>query len=547
MSLRTLCGTGIEKFLAAAASALLVSGVALGQAPAGKAPATPTTPAAGAPSPGAAPAGAAPGATVAESPPQQQTLTVENLIGDAVSLSNQQYPEVESAIQRFRNSDPNGAREYLVMAKQKYPKLPPVDLLMAKMAVFARNGDLARQYLEATVTNTPNDPEAYLLLADLAFAEGRTTEAHALFEEARGLVEKFTENAKRQQNFNIRVLAGLAAVQERRQRWEDANALLMKWVQLDPDSAAAHTRLGVTLYHLNKPDQAIAEFKKSRDLQPSSPNPHVMLGSLYTQEKKTAEAQKEFEAAYAEDGKNESTARAYAQWLIQQDQLDKAQQVATQMRKNQPNSIAALMLDGVIAKMRNQPQAAEEALTKVLSIDMTNADATNLLALILADSTNPAQQEKALSYAKMNAQRFPSSSQANVAYAWVLTKLGRANEAGEYLQRAVQARNLTADSAYLVARIFLQNNQKEQAKTALEQVLEQSAGGMFMFRKDAEALLKELGGAVPQTSSAPAASPAGNPAAAPAGGRAAPGTAAPRTGAATPRSGGTQTQPVANQ
>jgi tetratricopeptide (TPR) repeat protein len=409
--------------------------------------------------------------------------------------------------------------------------------LMAKLWVFARQGDQARQYLEATVTNNPTDPEAYLLLADLAFAEGRTTEAHALFEKARGYVDKFADNAKRQQNFQIRVLAGLAAVQERRQQWEDANALLAKWAQLDPDSDAAHTRLGVTLYHLGKMDQALAEFKKARDMKATAPHPQVMLGSLYAQDHKSAEAQKAFEAAYAEDGKNENTARAYAQFLIQQDQLDKAQQVAAAMRKQQPNSIAALMLDGVIAKMRNQPQAAEEALTKVLSLDVTNADATNLLSLILADSTNPAQQEKALSYAKMNAQRFPNSSQANVAYAWVLTKLNRSNEAGEYLNRAVQARNLTADSAYLVARIFMQNNQKDQARTALEQVLQQSAGGMFMFRKDAEALLKELGGTVPQASAAPVPGAAAT-AKTPAGGAAA---------AATPRQGATQAPPVAGQ
>jgi tetratricopeptide (TPR) repeat protein len=536
-------------FLAAAAAAFISGGNASAQAPrptspAGAAPAAAPATNAGA---AAAPGGgtATPGAPgTAEKP--QDTLTVEALIGDAVSLSNQQYPEVESAIQRFRNSDPAGARDYLTMAKQKYPKLPPVDLLMAKMWVFFRNGEQARQQLEETVKNNPNDPEAYLLLADLAFAEGRTTEAHALFEKARGFVDKFTENPKRQQNFQIRVLAGLAAVHERREQWAEANALLTKWVQIDPDSDAAHTRLGVTLYHLGKPDQALAEFKKARDLKTTAPHPQVVLGSLYAQDKKPAEAQKAFEAAYKEDGKNESTARAYAQWLIQQDQLDKAQQVAATMRKNQPNSVAALMLDGVIAKMRNQSEAAEEAFTKVLTLDVTNADATNLLALVLADSTNPAQQEKALSYAKMNAQRFPNSPQANVAYAWILTKLNRGNEAGEYLQRVLQQRNaLTADSAYLIARIFMQNNQKDQAKLALEQVLQQAGNGMFMFRKDAEKLLKELGGTVPQTSKTATTAPGA--ATAPAGGRATAGGTVPAPGAAAPGAAAPQTPPVAGQ
>ncbi|MEM9660457.1 MAG: hypothetical protein AAF961_19000, partial [Planctomycetota bacterium] len=36
-------------------------------------------------------------------------LTVEKLIGSAVSLSNQEYPEIEQAIQRFLNRDMAGA------------------------------------------------------------------------------------------------------------------------------------------------------------------------------------------------------------------------------------------------------------------------------------------------------------------------------------------------------------------------------------------------------------------------------------------------------
>lgn len=474
---------------------------------------------AAAPPAAGAPAAAAPAGGVAA---PQDPFTVENLIGDSVSLSNQAYPEVENALQRFKNGDLQGAKEYLDLAKQKYPKLPPVDLMLAKLQVFARNGEQARLLLESTVTNYPNDPEAYLLLADLAFAEGRTTESHALFEKAKSLVEKFNENAKRQQNFQIRVLAGLAAVHQRRQQWEPANELLVKWVELDPDSAAAHTRLGETMFRLKKPADAFNEFKKAREINAQSGHPYVVLGQLFTQENKLDEAKKAFEQAYKEDGKNEATGRAYAEWLIQQSQLDKAQQVAEEMRKNAPQSVAALMLDGLVAKMRNDPAGAEEALTQVLSVDPSNAGAINLLALILTESPNLAQQEKALRYAMMNAERFPTNSQANITLAWILAKLNRGAESDAYLQKAVQGGQLNADSAFLVAKILVAKGQKENALKALEQVLQQAGSGMFMYRKEAEALVKELGGTVPAAgtpapaAAAPAAAGA-KPAAAPAG------------------------------
>jgi tetratricopeptide (TPR) repeat protein len=474
--------------------------------------------------PAAAPAGAAPATAPAGGvAAAQDPFTVENLIGDSVSLSNQSYPEVENALQRFKNGDFQGAKEYLDLAKQKFPKLPPVDLLMAKLYVFARNGEQARALLESTVTNYPNDPEAYLLLADLAFAEGRTTESHALFEKAKGLVDKFSDNEKRQQNFQIRVLAGLAAVHQRRQEWQPANDLLVKWVELDPDSAAAHTRLGETLFRLKKPADAFNEFKKARELNVQSSHPYIVLGQLFTQDyttqkaakspdaaKSLEQAKKAFEQAYKEDGKNEATARAYAEWLIQQDQLDQAQKVAEEMRKNSPQSVAALMLDGLVAKMRNDDAGAEEALTQVLSLDPSNAGAINLLALILSESPNLAQQEKALRYAQMNAERFGTNSQANITLAWILAKLGRSAESDAFLQKAVQGGQLNADSAYLVAKILVQKGQKENALKALEQVLQQAGAGMFMYRKEAEAMVKELGGTLPAaagTVTTPAATP----------------------------------------
>ena len=432
-------------------------------------------------------------------------FTVENLIGDAVSLSNQAYPDVEQAIKRFKNSDVAGAQEYLEQAKKQYPKLPPVELSMAKLHIFNRNGQDGRVMLEATVTNHPEDPEAYLLLADLAFTEGRTTEAGALFDFAAGLTEKFADNEKRKKNFQIRVLAGRAAVFERRAKWQDANALLTQWVALDPESAAAHTRLGMTLFHLKKQPEALAEFTKARELRPDSAHPEIMLGQLYTQAGDVAKAREAFAKAYAADQKNEGTARAYAEWLIQQNDLEKAQEVAEGMRKESPDSIGALMLDGVVAKMRKQPKEAEEALKRVMELDPSNAGATNLLALILSESSNVGEQETALRHAQVNAERFQNNSQANVTLAWVLFKLGRVNEANAALQRGAQAGNLNADSAYLIAKILVDQKQPDQAKKALEQVLKQAGVGMFMYRKDAEALLKELGGEIPAPQAVPGA------------------------------------------
>jgi tetratricopeptide (TPR) repeat protein len=420
-----------------------------------------------------------------------KALTVETLIGDAVSLSNQKYPEVESAIQRFVNSDLKGARDYLDLAKTKYPKLPPTDLTLAKMFVILRSGQQARVFLDQATSVSPNDPEAYLLLADLAFIEGRITEAHALFEKADGLTQKFTENDKRKQNFAVRVLAGLSAIHERRQQWDQAQALLQKWVGIDPDSAIAHQRLGATLYRLNKIAEAQAEFTKARELDPNSNHPQVWLGLLYTQDKKNAEARKAFEAAYAAEADNERTAQAFAEWLIQQNDLEKAKAVAAALRTKAPSSVSALLLDGIVDKMQGKNDAAEATLMQVLASEPNNSTATNLLALILSESKDPADLDKALGYAQRNAAMVQNNTQINITYAWVLYQMGRLAEANQILGRGIN--NPSADGAYLIARIMEAQNQPEKAAALLQEVMNQAAaGGVFLYRRDADAMLKRL-------------------------------------------------------
>ena len=96
------------------------------------------------------------------------------------------------------------ARQFLEAAKKKDPNLPPVDLLLAKMYFLTDNATGGRVSLEKTAIDNPEDPEAYLILADQAMQQGRTIEADALYEKGLEMTTKFNGNAKRKRNFEIR-------------------------------------------------------------------------------------------------------------------------------------------------------------------------------------------------------------------------------------------------------------------------------------------------------------------------------------------------------
>ncbi len=417
-------------------------------------------------------------------------ITPAFLIGEAVSLSNQSYPDIDNAIQRFRNGDLQGAQLFLEKAAEKYPNLPPAEITLAKMQSVVRNAKAVHVLLESAVTKHPNDPEAYLILADQAFSGGRTTEANVLYEKTEELLNKFDKNTKRKRNFTIRVLAGRAAVAERRRQWEEAAGLLKQWAELAPENATAHQRYGIVLFRLKKPAEAFGQFKKSRELNPKAPHPYVLVGKLAAQEGDSEKAREAYEKAYAEEKSNTTTAQAYAEWLIQEDQLDNAQKVVSDLLKGDPNSISSLTLSSIIDQMNGKSEQAEKSLQKVLTLAPGNASATNLLAQLLIERDDPSARDRALSYAQANVRKYPNNGPSNITLAWVLYKLGHLEQANTALNAGIRAGGLSTDSTYLVARYLAENGKKEHAIKALTQAIGKSS--LLIHRKEAKELLAKL-------------------------------------------------------
>jgi len=421
---------------------------------------------------------------------RESPLTPKYLIGDSVSLSNKEYPEIDKAIQRFTNRDVEGAQEYLDQAAEKYSKLPPTDVLMAKMQLLTNNARAVQFYLERAAAQHPEDPEAYLMLADMAFSGQRTAESLALFDSADPLVEKFTSNSKRKRNFQIRVLAGRAAVAERRAEWDKARGYLQQWLDIDPENAMAHSRMGIVLFRLDKAQESLAEFQKAHEINPDVAHPFVSLGQLFSAGGDIEKARKSFEKAYNEDQADAAVAQAFAEWLIQQGELDKAQEIATALREKTPNAITALLMDGIVSYMKGETDRAEQTLQKVLSLDPRNARATDLLAMLLIQSDKVADKERALQYAQNNAERLSNSAQANVTRAYVLYELGRKAEAQKSLAQAGKMQ-IQPDSTFLIAKILVAEKQNDKAIEALEKIVDLKSG-LVIFRREAQELLAQL-------------------------------------------------------
>lgn len=425
----------------------------------------------------------------------QAQLTAKTLVGKAVS-DDAQYKEINGAITRFGDRDIDGCRAILERARNNNPKLPPAGVMMAMLWLNVNQLLPARAELEQTTAKSPADPEAYLMLADLAFQDRRVTDSAVLFDRATQLTAAFEENPKRKRDFEIRCNAGTAAVAEAREQWADAQKHLEAWIALDPDNAGAHFRLGTVLFQLEQEEAALAEFQEARKLDANALQPELALARLYDEDGKKDVAKKWIEAALKSAPEDAPVLLAASQWYLGQDDLETAKTIAEQVLAKDPKSLDGKIVRGVIARVARDYPTAAQFFNDAHVQSPGNFAASNSLALVLIESEEKESQQRAVEMAEANVARYrensPQQVNALTTLAWVYYKLGRREDAEKILDQIARNNALTSDGAYYVAKLLSDRGEKDRAKAILEEVLTNEA--VFATRPDAADLLKTLKG-----------------------------------------------------
>lgn len=430
-------------------------------------------------------------------------LTAEALIGDAVpDPKNSKYSDVSEAIKRYGNNDTLGAKQFLESAKRKHDRLPPVNMMLAKMYFLSGKTAAGLQAIEATARESPGDPEPYLLLADQAVNRQQAIQAIALYDKAIELIDKYDSNGRRKRKFVIRARAGRSAVQQRWLDWEAAEADLKVWLKEDPEDANAHNRMGAVQFMLGNERAGFEAFQKAKSFNKDLPSPFVSAASMYQrlaatetdstkQKEYQSRARQSFERAYKESKTDKTTLLTYADWLLKQDDLETAGKVLAAARQSHGGTFQVQLLSGVQAQMTGNAEAAEKYYNQTIALSPGNRDAHNLLSVMLVNSDDKETQARAEAIARLNARLNENSSDANIALAWVLRQTGKAAEAGQAYQKGIRLGTLSADSKLLVAKLLVEQKRPDVARGLLEEAL-QKEQGIFVNRAEGEALLGSL-------------------------------------------------------
>lgn len=426
-------------------------------------------------------------------------INAQALVGNAIS-DDSMNKEINNAIARFRDRDIDGCRAILERAKSTNPKLPPPGVMMATLWLSVNQLAPAREELEAAAVTAPSDPEAYLKLGDLAFGEGRVTDADVLFGKATELTSAFKENPKRKRDFEIRCNAGNAAVAERRRQWEKAQGYLAKWIELDPDNAGSRLRMGNVLFQLGKETEAIAEYKEAKKIDKNAPLPELAMAQRCDEARKRDAAKKWIQDAMKAAPSDPDVQLFAARWYLQQNDLEAAKTAADTALKLDAKSLEGRFVRGLVARVARDYASAEKFLNEAHFQSPGNFDVSNSLALVLIESDQEDARRRALELADTNVAKYrentPQQIPAVTTLAWVFYKLGRREDAERILEQVRRSNALSTDGAFYVAKILADRGEKDLARKILDEVLANEP--MFATRSDAVDLLatlkKEAGG-----------------------------------------------------
>ena len=343
--------------------------------------------------------------------------------------------------------------------------------------------------------NNPTDPEAYLFLGDYNLGNGSVTEADLLFRQAGALLKNFKGNEQRSKAMDRQYNAGMALVLERRGQFAEAQKYMETFLAKDSENVAAMQQIARIFLQMDKAADALTWLKKAKTINKDLLTPEAIVALFYQQKGDQQTATKYMIEAITNAPQDLNTRLAASQWSQQIGSMKQAIQQADAALKLDPNSESAMLLRGSLALISKDYATARLNFEKVLAKSPSNFAASNNLALALCESADKADQQKAMEYAGVNAQRFSKQPETFSTLGYVLFKNGQTDQALQSLQQAINLSNgrMSPDTAYYLCAALNAKGTPEgikQAKEILSKTLE--ASKTFAMRPEAEKLNTEL-------------------------------------------------------
>jgi len=412
--------------------------------------------------------------------------------------------EINSGVNAALSGDNKTAESHFQKAMRDKPGSRPGGIEAASAFADSKNGkqdfSKMRFWLEKTAEDFPKDPEAFLLLADIALSENRLVESSLLTKHAVEIIETGDAAKERQKNLTLQAENLKADIAEIRESWDVALQSLQLLHQLEPDNGNYLHRLGIVNFRSGNRGEA----EKLLD-EAAIKNNHILpalvvLAQLSEYDGKRDEAKKLLDEALQNSSSQKSSPQkngeeqrvliAAADLALLWGQLDNAKKYAEKAKQLAPETVDADIPLGIIALYEGNFTTAEEKFSEVNRSFPNNSRALTGLALALCEQEDKTSVRRAFFTAKKNLELHPNSIDAQTTFAWVLFRADAVDDAEKILRHLFENGDLNSPGGYYLAEVYLKQNRKDEALIFLKSALESDVS--FPKRATAETLLKKL-------------------------------------------------------
>jgi tetratricopeptide (TPR) repeat protein len=363
-----------------------------------------------------------------------------------------------------------GLMEKLVATRQESP-----EALYAFAHVVARAGDLERAsgLLEQALALEPDDQNLLLTYVSVLQRQNRADAALGRLEQALG-----TRQRRNEDDFDLRMAYARLLADAR--RFDDARAQFSLLAQAQPDSAEVLFALGLLDLQANRVAEAELYFRRLVNTDERGDDAsyylgriaeergdyaqanvwylgvqggdnyfdaQVRLGLILAKQDRLEEARTHLRSVRTRNAQERALlAQAEGELLAEQRRYDEAMQVFDQALAGGYNA-DLLYARAMLAEKMDRLDILERDLRRILERDPDNAQALNALGYTLADRTT--RYDEAYGYIRRALDISPSDFYILDSMGWVLYRMGRLDEAEQYLRKALLLRRDPEVAAHL--------------------------------------------------------------------------------------------------
>ncbi|HBT76682.1 MAG TPA: hypothetical protein DEB39_07100, partial [Planctomycetaceae bacterium] len=437
-------------------------------------------------------------------------------------------PELQEAFkgatEKFAASDFNGALEILKATYAKHPEIMPPRVAMTQLFARSNVPQGIPASLEMATKETPNDPEAYLLLAEIAIQQRNLTAAGLLLDKADTLNAAYKANPERQKNMMVNSLRHRVSLCDAREDWGTMHTCLTRLIGVQGETPLLVRQLGVCLFQQKQDAQARELLIKAQGMKDDKGLPaDAVLAQLYQLRGDMEKARASLDAAVKANPESLEVHSMYVMMKLSDDKLDEAKAAVEQLYKidwtanqkegKQDVSANTKRLVATVALFQGNYAIAERYFQELVTNSPSDAASINGLALSLCEQTTKDAENKdvpdmsklqrALEYAVGNVQKNQNNREFLATLGWICIKAGRTKQAVEVLQQACADGQMTADTAFYLAKLSVDEGNNDQARRLLEGAL--SNNRPFLKRSEAQKMFKTLPAAAVASPASPAA------------------------------------------